>query len=154
WDNRVVKTERRSHGVQQAQTVTTYTGKSTTVDPPEDGSTEYDYTVRGQVTAVIQQDGEDHTIAQATYTYTPTGLLDTVEFPGGASYTNDYAYDWLGRRTTSTDVDAGVTHNTYDADGNLLTVDNPDSGYLKYIYDNLDRLTNIAPKTDSGNSAG
>jgi RHS repeat-associated protein len=58
----------------------------------------------------------------ATYSYSPTGLLSGIASalpgaPGGkARYA--YAYDWLGRRTTSTDPDTGRTTTTYDVSSN------------------------------------
>ena len=61
-----------------------------------------------------------------TYAYDQANrLLETLD-PEGAldslPYTVQYTYDALGRILTQTDANGYVTENTYDDNGNVLTI--------------------------------
>jgi RHS repeat-associated protein len=73
------------------------------------------------------------------YGYTPLGDLATVT--DNAAHVTSYEYDWLRRRTKSTDPDQGEWNNTYDADGNLLTSTDAKPETVRYAYDAADRKT-------------
>ena len=83
-----------------------------------------------------------------SYTYSGTTSLVTEIDKGARTDTGmekvaEYAYDFMGRRTSQTTwVDAthsNVTAYDYDYRGRLTDEDPPTSAYTQYDYDNLDR---------------
>ncbi|MCP5060113.1 MAG: hypothetical protein GY937_25705 [bacterium] len=84
-----------------------------------------------------------------TFSYNGAGELEHVTPPTGANDVLTIAYDDLGRRTSVDDPDRGLIQFTaYDANGNLLVQDGPESGTVDAVtwtYDPLDR-----PKTRLG----
>lgn len=108
----------------------------------------------GQARYVTQyQDGAATNLAdRAAYTYTATGLLDTItkDLEAGTPTTTgtqtwDYDYDWAGRRTHTSDPDTGDTSTIYDANSNPtdVTVPNGTGGtrQLTTTYDVVNRPT-------------
>ncbi len=120
----------------------TYTdGRNTKIETTKEGSSSVDYTVNYVY---------DDQIGLITRMYTGTGS------EGNRISDIGYDYDTLGRLTTVTVYErdtaapdpAEVTSYTYDAVGNLETVERPngaggDGNYTVYTYDDLNRLIEV-----------
>jgi RHS repeat-associated protein len=135
-----------------AETDYEYPGDATRVLPPIDagrahGRTVTSTDVRGRVTGVQQYLNRAGTTLDhaATYTHSPLGLLTGISSTlstGAAPTTWSYDYDWAGRRTRAVDPDTGTTAYGYDADDNLVSVDDAmPAGPVTTGYDNLNRPT-------------
>ena len=82
-----------------------------------------------------------------TYTYDPVGNRLT-EINGGVRTTSTYD---AANELTKTQVVAGITTITYDANGNLLSSRNPSNQRTSYTWDFENRLTQVAlPTGDRG----
>lgn len=66
-------------------------------------------------------------------------VLEVVDTNG----TSGFAYDALGRTTSTTNVYGQILQYTYDRAGNVTRLTYPDSTFVDYAYDNLARVTNI-----------
>ncbi|MCL4473672.1 MAG: hypothetical protein M1455_07000 [Actinobacteria bacterium] len=71
--------------------------------------------------------------------------------------TQSFMYDKMGRITSRTDTDSGASSAviySYDNDGRLLSVSNPNStvNYVSYTYDNAGNVTKAAYGTGANNS--
>lgn len=104
-------------------------GKVLTYTPPGLPATTLSYDpANGQLTSV--RDARNNTSSR---TYDAHGNLKTVTDPEG---TVAYNYDSLGRVLTTTDKRGAVTTQTWDSDGNLLTVkDALNPIPVSYVYD-------------------
>ncbi len=71
------------------------------------------------------------------YAYDLDGNLTTITDAKGKIRT--FTFDWLGRRTASTDPDAGASSSGYDAAGNLIWNINGKNQKVSYTYDDLGR---------------
>ncbi len=79
------------------------------------------------------------------YTYTPSGLIDTMVDPNG--HVVDYDYDTLDRltkiRSALVTSDESTTRYEYDAAGNVIAVIDGKNQRTKFEYDSVNRLTLI-----------
>ncbi|MBV1854116.1 RHS repeat domain-containing protein [Catellatospora tritici] len=157
---RIVLDQSRRMGVTKWQTQTVYGGDRTTVIGPN-GSTpvttivdalgrtvELDsYTaapsvVNGQVTGGA--------FTKLTYGFDQRGNPSTVTDSATVPNTWTTTFDMLGRATDKADPDAGATHMTYDANGNLtLTTDSRG----KSIFRQYDALNRPAATYDGTNAS-
>ncbi|HIE33996.1 MAG TPA: hypothetical protein EYP86_02520, partial [Candidatus Altiarchaeales archaeon] len=85
--------------------------------------------------------------SNVTYTYDSNGnLIQAINNNIGLNDVTSFIYDPLDRRI-STVTNYGLfietLNYTYDAVGNVITIDDPQAGTTTYNYDSLDRLTNI-----------
>lgn len=80
--------------------------------------------------------GSDYT--RTTYTYTPTGSLDTVTGPDNAVWR--HSYDLRGRETQTTDPDKGTTNLTYDDADQPLTATVTKDGKSRTLISDYDVL--------------
>jgi YD repeat-containing protein len=79
-----------------------------------------------------------------TYSYDAAGRFTGITYPNGASV--KYTRDKLDRTTdvrvkpkaTAAEI---VTHYTYDENGNLAQIIDPNNGVTGFSYDDADRLT-------------
>jgi RHS repeat-associated protein len=92
-------------------------------------------------------------VAVTKYTYTPAGLLATMQDPRlvalNSTYKYTYAYDTMGRKTSVTYPPAsagqGTTETfTYDTSGRLRTFINRNSKTQTFTYDALNRMTGFS----------
>jgi RHS repeat-associated protein len=112
-------------------------GRRTSVTDPLNQITRYEYDARGLLVKRTDPLGEF-----ATFAYDAVGnQVETVDRNG---QTRRFVYDALNRVTEEKWLTAGTTVRTiafgYDAAGNLLSVQDPDSHYV-FQYDALDRMT-------------
>lgn len=96
----------------------------------------------GDLPATGSEDG------YATYSYTGSGYLDTIQTSkpkDGSMMTYDYNYNWLGQKIYASDPDTGTTRYSYDARGNIETIDDAMDdttvGIIRNTYDVLGRPT-------------
>ncbi|MFX4294511.1 polymorphic toxin-type HINT domain-containing protein [Streptomyces bohaiensis] len=125
-------------------TRTIYSGDRITILPPEgDTATTSIRDARGQLTEYRQhhQPAADADYDTTTYSYTPRGELASLTTPSGATW--NYAYDQLGRPTTTADPDTGTFTRTYTDRGELETSTDARGTTLSYTYDNLGRKTEL-----------
>ncbi|WP_242393019.1 RHS repeat-associated core domain-containing protein [Anaeromyxobacter oryzisoli] len=94
---------------------------------------------RDEVVAVQENTGKS--TPTTSYQYDPLGQLLTVTDAQG--HQTGIAYDWLGRRTSLSNPDAGLVNFVYDAAGNLIQKQDSNLaakhaviGY-EYVYDQL-----------------
>jgi len=88
------------------------------------------------------------------YDYDVRGLQLSARFDSGAVGSDGVtqAYDGAGRMTSSTVSMGGFSRtlaHQYDAEGNRTRLTYPDTVYVDYTYDGLDRMTNAAWHTAS-----
>ncbi len=96
-----------------------------------------------------------------TMTYTPTGKLDVITYPGrtvdldydsrdnldtmtDALGVTDNDFDALNRLTSHTDPHSFTVGYVYDAVGNLQTLTYPDGKTVTYTYDALNRIDSVS----------
>jgi RHS repeat-associated protein len=73
------------------------------------------------------------------YHFTATGLQDQITDPVGNTWV--YGYNFLGRKTSQTDPDAGTSTTTYDLGGLISSTKDARGQVLAYTYDELGRKT-------------
>ena len=151
-------------------------GRETALVLPQGQRSEKFYTQLGPIDRVVGFDGqttqfEYNTMQQLTratyadgtvirYTYTATGLRETVTDPTGTTrYTYDardrllsratpdgrtiqYGYDLAGRLTSVT-TPGGTTTYEYDAAGRMIRSTDTDAGLVEYAYDAAGNLTKV-----------
>jgi RHS repeat-associated protein len=124
-----------------------YGGDRTTATPPQGGiATTSIVDARGEETQLCQYhdlapSGKcDAANSDSThYNYYPNGRQQQVTDPAGNTWT--YAYDFLGRRVSQSDVDAGASSSTYDNAGQLTSTKDARGQVLSYVYDSLGHMT-------------
>ncbi|MGQ4399430.1 ricin-type beta-trefoil lectin domain protein [Streptomyces hayashii] len=105
---------------------------STVAVVANDGST----TLWKQGTADAVQSAD----ATTTYTYTPSGQVESVKDNAGNTWS--YSYNLLGQPLTQTDPDTGtVSFDKYDVAGNLLQTTDARGQILSFTYDWNNRRT-------------
>ena len=82
-----------------------------------------------------------------TYAYDLVGRLETLTDPAGVLQRQ---YDVLGRLQQVTDVNNHTVAYEYDTAGNRTKLTYPDGFYVRYHYDELDRLSRIKPLPEGG----
>ncbi|NUT98149.1 MAG: hypothetical protein HOY78_39670, partial [Saccharothrix sp.] len=133
-------------GTEWRRTTTTYDGDRVTTVPPPGGTASAVITNGlGQKVQTRQFKDRTHTAPTdpadtTSYTYLPSGLLQTVKDSTGAN-TWTFGYDLLGRKVTQTDPDAGTTTTGYDAAGQVVKTTDARGKTLAYTYDALGRKT-------------
>jgi len=103
--------------------------------------------VFGRITKVVEHPTAGGT-ANTTYTYTARGDLATITDDAGRVTT--YTYDWMRRRTKSVDPDLGTWTSTFDADGNITSVEDGRLQKLVTEYDALGRRTAVRSGSATG----
>lgn len=94
------------------------------------------------------------------YQYDANRNNTSISYPNGKSV--DYTYNALGKVSSLTVKYTGdtlantaamnlTTNFTYNKNGNLVTQSNPDQSAIKYVYDSLDRITEISNFKQSSN---
>lgn len=133
----------RKFGDETKRTVTTYTGDTTTVIPPEGGTaTTTAVDALGRTTELKQYTNTARTTSQATtYTYDHLGRLKQVTDPSGAAWT--YGYDVRGRQITQNDPDKGTSTTTYDHGDRVTDTKDARQVTLHTDYDALGRKTTL-----------
>ncbi|MEO7629269.1 MAG: hypothetical protein ABIS91_23615, partial [Nocardioides sp.] len=139
-------------GQSVATTRWTHRGDSTVANPPVGGDTVTTVDGLGRTLRVDQHasSATSTILDAATYSYTPTGRLASLEAAhktGAANSTWSYTYDWLGQRQNATDPDTGTTSYDYDAAGNVIKTQSPVVTSVTE-YDTLNRPT--VRKDDEG----
>ncbi|WP_203787542.1 polymorphic toxin-type HINT domain-containing protein [Longispora fulva] len=133
------------------QTTTAYFGDHTDVTPPAGGTPTSRYTnAIGQATQLRQfKNGTTSGAYDATsYTYTPSGKLDTVTDAAGNKW--KHVYDIAGREISTTDPDQGTTTSTYDDAGRVTSTTNARNLTLATVYDALGRKSELHDTTSTG----
>lgn len=141
----------------------------TSVTDPRGNTTTYTYDAQGHVTSEIGpapssytrhwtwdpernllQSYRDRNDGTTTYTYTPAGLVETIETPDDGI--TRFTYNAHGQPETRTTPRGKVWRFGYDADGNLASETSPLDNLTTYRYDPSGRR--IAATTPRGNVAG
>ena len=104
------------------------------------GTTQYAYDTRDRLTSLTHPDGR-----ALQYDYDAQGnLVKLTAAIAGLSLITSSTFDPLNRLDTVTDpADRAYTH-TYDPNGNRASLIHPNGVETAYIYDPLNRLTNLA----------
>ena len=108
------------------------------------GRLDYSIDFKNQTTRYIYNDRSgllEKRISDGTetsYTYTPSGMVETVTDPSG---TVTYRYDAMDRLVSQAGPN-GTLNYTYDGFGNRTSVETP-SGTVRYTYDVLNRLETV-----------
>ncbi|SFO06979.1 intein C-terminal splicing region/RHS repeat-associated core domain-containing protein [Amycolatopsis rubida] len=143
------------YGVEQWRGTTVYDGDRTTAIPPLGGTASSVVTNGlGQKVQLAQYKDPAHTnpgdpADVTSYTYTHDGLLaSTTDSTGHNTWKT--SYDLLGRKTSATDPDTGLSQYTYDNGGRMLTSADASGRTLAYTYDNLGRKTAEYQASTSG----
>jgi RHS repeat-associated protein len=134
------------NGTEQWHTTTKYDGDRITTIQPQGGTASTVITNGlGQKTQLLQYKDPTNTAPGApadatTYTYTRAGqTASIIDSTGKNTWT--YSYDLQGRKSSSTDPDAGTSTSAYDALGHLASSTDARHQTLAYTYDNLGRKT-------------
>jgi RHS repeat-associated protein len=131
-------------GVATATMTTANYGNGTVVTPPTGGSTAIWLDGHDRKAIVQQGVSAGATAPQAgvpttSYTYTPDGEDDITSITDAAGDVMTYTYDWLGRRLTTHDPNAGTETSTYDAAGRITSTVDARGTKVSYTYDSLGR---------------
>jgi RHS repeat-associated protein len=143
------------NGTEQWRTTTKYDGDRSVVIPPPGGVATATITNGlGQNTQLVEFADRNHTSPGdpgdvTTYTYTPAGQVASITDATGKNiWTTNY--DLHGRKSSTTDPDAGTSTFTYDAIGRLASTTDAEHDSLAYTYDNLGRKTAEYKDSTSG----
>lgn len=130
-------------GDETKRTTTSYTGDSTTVTPPQGGTTTKTVVdARGRKTAVYNNGDPKPAVS---YTYNGLGQLAEVQDAVGAKWT--YGYDLRGRQVRVDDPDKGTSTTTYDQGDRVTDVKDARGITLHTDYDDLGRRTKLTQGT-------
>ncbi|NJP43383.1 RHS repeat-associated core domain-containing protein [Streptomyces sp. PRB2-1] len=129
-------------GQAQWTTATANYGDGKVVTPPRGGRTAYwndglDRTALVEENVPAGTDVPPPTVPTTRYTYTPRGELAGITDAAGNA--TAYGYDWMGRRTSTKDPDAGASSTVYDPVGNVQSTTDAAGNTLAYTYDALNR---------------
>ncbi|MFD0372854.1 polymorphic toxin-type HINT domain-containing protein [Streptomyces sp. NPDC127114] len=131
-----------ANGKEHSRTTTTYEGNATTVEPPAGASAVREQVdSRGMLTEKREYEGNKATGASTTltYTYGRADQLTKVQDSDGNAW--KYEYDFLGRKTSTTDPDTGTTKTEYNELDQVVVTEDPNGKILSYTYDALGRKT-------------
>ena len=122
-------------------------GSRTDTDGPKLNDVVYQTDVLGRTTKVVNYNDAESAI-NTTYQYTLLGDLATITDKNNNVTT--YGYDWLRRRTSSTDRDQGSWSTSYDRDGNVEKVTDAKQQTVQHTYDVLGRKTQTSTSATGG----
>jgi RHS repeat-associated protein len=133
-------------------TSSTYAGDTTAVTAPTGATTTTVVDALGRTvsTALGPESGSAAShITGYSYSTLSSGATSgfttqTVTDPDGKATT--FTADWLGRRTSLADANAGTSTYVYDADGNVTTV-HSEAGWIQMAYDATGRLISRTTST-------
>ncbi|NJM32715.1 MAG: RHS repeat protein [Limnobacter sp.] len=110
-----------------------------------DQTESYSYSQDGLLSSKTQFNGD-----AVSFAYNPDGQMisETVQ-SGASSYSIQYAYDAVGRLTSTTDSQSTVS-KSYSLDGIVLEVSYSDGNSISYV---LDQYSRVVSKTDVANQA-
>lgn len=129
---------------------TSSAGATTTITDPRGVQTSYAYS-NLELTSVTRGVGTS-AAATTTYAYDPATLGRTsISNPNGNVTHN--TYDGRGDLTSTTDPSGSVTHYTYDEQGDLLTTTDPLGTTTTYIYDPAGNLLSKSTPLSGGGTA-
>ena len=145
--NRPVASQLFAMGVFQKQTRAVYDGWRTTVYPPIGTPKTVTVDAFGRT---VKVDESVNLTPFGTINVYDTGdnLLKSID-PAGNTTTN--TYDWLHRKLTSDDPDAGRAGYHYDFAGNLDTRTDANGTVTAFVYDQLNRRVSERAGTAAGN---
>ncbi|WP_189765810.1 polymorphic toxin type 43 domain-containing protein [Streptomyces xanthochromogenes] len=128
---------------------TSYTGDTTTVIPPQGGtSTTTVVDALGRTSELRQYTNADRTTYQSTlFSYNKYGRLEQVTDPSGAKWT--YTYDTRGRQTHVDDPDRGSSTTAYDQGDRVTDTTDARGITLHTDYDALGRKTALKKGTST-----
>lgn len=132
-------------GVEQWRTTTVHEGDRTHLDPPTGQMPTTSITdAAGRVTelrhyhsASPQPAGPGGQYDSTKYTYTPSGLMESVTDAKGNTWR--YEYDQLGRKTKNIDPDSGTSTTVYDAVDRPVSATDGRGKTTSTAYDKLGR---------------
>ena len=123
----------------------TATGRKDTVTDAR-GNTDYDYDIRDRLQTLTYPDGR-----KLDYGYDAnsnrTSLVATI---GTTVLTTTYTYDDASRLDVVTDPNLGTHDHDYDPNGNRESLSYPNDTATSYLYDDLNRLTNLTTTGPGG----
>ncbi|MBB5857623.1 RHS repeat-associated core domain-containing protein [Amycolatopsis umgeniensis] len=148
---RVVETVHQAGSSDEWATYTGYDGDRVHTTPPAGGTaTTAVSDAKGRTVELRQYHGPKpegpHDVTR--YRYTPAGKLAGVTGPDNAIWS--YGYDLRGRKTLSSDLDAGQVSMTYDDLGRLTGTKDALGKILATTYDPLGRKTALYADSPSG----
>ncbi|MCB5164916.1 hypothetical protein LG634_08750 [Streptomyces bambusae] len=129
-------------GARYGVTNHTYQGNVTTVEPPAGAAAiREEVDARGRLIEKREYAGNtaDNSYTALKYTYDQADQLVRVEDSNGNAW--KYEYDFLGRKTSSTDPDAGKSASEYDNRDQVVVTKDPRGQILSLTYDELGRPT-------------
>ncbi|GAB2628714.1 RHS repeat-associated core domain-containing protein [Streptomyces capparidis] len=129
-------------GKEHSRTTHTYDGHSTLVEPPT-GAPAVRETVdaRGRLLEKLEYDGNKVStkFTKLTYDYDHADRLTQVKDSDGNTWA--YGYDFLGRKTTTSDPDSGASSSTYDDLDQVIDTTDARGKTIGYTYDITGRPT-------------
>jgi RHS repeat-associated protein len=143
---RVYVATQYANGGAKFSTHTTYRGTSYTIDAPVHSDVQYFTDFAGRTTKVTEN--SDQGPVYTSYGYTPLGDLKTITDDAGN--VTSYGYDWMHRRTSTSDPDTGLWSSTYNDEGDVLSTTDAKQETVTLVYDRLRRHTD----TYAGSVAG
>jgi len=110
------------------------------------GTTSYTYDTRDRIETVTYPDGR-----RLTYGYDANGNRTSLTAEvGGQTLTTSYSYDELNRLDIVTDSESRIYDHDYDEVGNRQSLAYPNGVNTDYLYDDLNRLTDLTTTGPSG----
>lgn len=129
--NRVVSTEQwaittQTTATKQYETLTSFAEPGRiTVNPPTGGNTSTITDHYGRTSVVEEMNSDGTVYARTRLAYTNAGDLLTVKMDGTPGPVTSMTYDLAGRKTSTTDVDAGTSSSVYDWRGLVTQTTSP-----------------------------
>jgi RHS repeat-associated protein len=136
-NNRLTSRNYPDAGQNVAFTYTSMGRRATTTD--QRGTTSYTYDNRDRIETVTYPDGR-----RLTYGYDPQGNRTSLTAEvGGQTLTTSYSYDEMNRLDIVTDSESRIYDHDYDEVGNRHSLAHPNGVNTDYLYDDLNRLTDL-----------
>ena len=108
------------------------------VEFPEGGVETYSYDVRGNLSRVVDQFGNE-----TTYTYDALERLVSVDENGSKK---EFGYDAVGNVLWRKDPEGNITRFTYSLTGDILKVEDALGNEVEYTYDSMGQLIEVLQK--------